>query len=55
MIISAQKGLACIFHVFAGAAALKEPSSLWDLKEIGCKSVWPVHISLLFRLQVKHR
>jgi hypothetical protein len=23
--------------------------SLTDLKEIGCKSVWPVHISPLFR------
>jgi hypothetical protein len=25
------------------------PSSLSDLKEIGCKSVWTVHISPLFR------
>jgi hypothetical protein len=24
-----------------------EPSSLSDLKEIGCKSAWPVHISPL--------
>jgi hypothetical protein len=29
---------------------LSDPlSSLSDLKEIGCKSVWPVHISPLFR------
>ncbi|OGT00555.1 MAG: hypothetical protein A3F73_07065 [Gallionellales bacterium RIFCSPLOWO2_12_FULL_59_22] len=24
------------------------PSSLSDLKEIGCKSAWPVHIAPLF-------
>ena len=29
--------------------ALKLPGSLSDLKEIGCKSVWTVHISPLFR------
>jgi len=27
---------------------MPQPSSLSDLKEIGCKSVWPVHISPLF-------
>jgi hypothetical protein len=26
----------------------RHASSLSDLKEIGCKSVWPVHISTLF-------
>jgi len=26
----------------------RESSSLSDLKEIGCKSAWPVHISPLF-------
>jgi hypothetical protein len=29
-------------------ALANEPSSLFDLKEIGGKSAWPVHISLLF-------
>src|SRR6185437_12014628 len=28
---------------------IKSPSSLSDLKEIGCKSVWLVYISPLFR------
>jgi hypothetical protein len=49
MIISAQKGLGYILMFLLALLAFKESSSLWDVKEIGCKSVGLTHISLLFR------
>ena len=38
-----------VHHIFATVKYEIEDAGLSGLKEIGCKSVWAVHISLLFR------